>query len=107
MNEDAQALDALIAAALDDDGDNPDTMLELFDYLAGWYEVETGLDNTTLLVPLEGDKSGYVAINHARWEASLPRFAWQQFSKKSFRSYVLANLRANHVGAIPVLYQLA
>lgn len=87
--------------------DNPDTMLELFDYLAGWYEVETGLDNTTLLVPLEGDKSGYVAINHARWEASLPRFAWQQFSKKSFRSYVLANLRANHVGAIPVLYQLA
>ena len=82
-------------------------ILELFDYLAGWYEIETGLDNSTLLVPLESEKSDYAAINHARWDASLPGFALRQFAKKSFRSYVLANLKANHVAAMPVLYRLA
>jgi len=87
--------------------DDPAVMLELFDYLAGWYEAETGLDNSILLVPLDEEKSDYVAINHARWDASLPRFAWQQFSKRSFRTYLLANLKANHVGAMPILYRLA
>ena len=87
--------------------EDPTVVLELFDYLAGWYEVEMGLDNSILLVPLEGEKSDYAAINHARWDASLPGFALRQFTKKSFRSYVLANLRANHVGAMPVLYRLA
>jgi hypothetical protein len=69
--------------------------------------VETGLDNSTLLVPLEGERSDYLAINNARWEESLPRFLWRQFSRKSFRTYVLANLEANCVGAMPVLYRLA
>jgi hypothetical protein len=49
----------------------------------------------------------YAAINHARWDGSLPGFALRQFTKKSFRSYVLANLKANHVAAMPVLYRLA
>jgi hypothetical protein len=62
--------------------DDPAVMLELFDYLAGWYEAETGLDNSTFASPLDDEKSDYVAINHARWDASLPRFAWQQFSKR-------------------------
>jgi hypothetical protein len=82
-------------------------MLDLFDYLAGWFEVETGLDNSTLLVPVEGEQSDYTAINHARWDARLPRLAWEQLAKKSFRTYVLANLKANHVSAMPVLYRLA
>jgi hypothetical protein len=87
--------------------DNRDVMLQLWDYLADWYALETALDNSTLLVPLEGEHSDYLAINHARWAESLPRFLWQQFSKKSFRTYVLANLEANRVGAMPVLYRLA
>lgn len=87
--------------------DDPDVMLELFDYLAGWYEAETGLDNSVLLVPLEEEKSPYAAINHARWDGSPPRLAWRQASKKSFRGYVLDNLRANRVTAMPVLYRLA
>jgi hypothetical protein len=33
--------------------DDANVALELWDYLAGWYEAETGLDNSTLLVPLE------------------------------------------------------
>ena len=82
-------------------------MLELWDYLAGWYAGETGLDNSTLLVPLDGEHSDYLAINHARWDESLPRFLWQQFSKRTFRTYMLANLEANRVGAMPALYRLA
>jgi hypothetical protein len=37
--------------------DDVDVMMQLWDYLADWYQVETGLDNSTLLVPLEGEKS--------------------------------------------------
>ena len=87
--------------------DDAGVMLQLWDYLAGWYAVETGLDNSTLLVPLDGEQSDYQAINHARWDESLPRFLWRQFSKQSFRTYVLANLEANQVGAMPALYRLA
>lgn len=88
-------------------GEDASTTLELWDYLAGWYTAETGLDNSTLLVPLEGERSDYLAINSARWEGSLPGVFLGQVSKKSFRSYMLANLEANHVGAMPVLYRLA
>jgi hypothetical protein len=76
--------------------------LELWDHLAGWYAAETGLDNSTLLDPI-GD-ADYAFINHARWDQSLARFALYQFTKPSFRSYVLANLLVNRTGSMPVLY---
>jgi hypothetical protein len=79
----------------------------LWDYLAGWYAVETGLDNSTLLVPLEGEHSDYLAINNARWDESLPVVMFRQLSKKTFWTYVLANLEANRVGAMPILYRRA
>jgi hypothetical protein len=86
--------------------DDTNVALELWDYLAGWYAAETGLDNSTLLVPLEDEASDYVAINNARWDGGLPRLLFQQLSKKSFRTYVQANLEANRVGAMPILYRL-
>jgi hypothetical protein len=88
-------------------GDDPGLAVELWDYLAGWYEAETGLDNSTLLAPVEGEKSDYVMINHARWDGSLPVFAARQLPKKTFRSYMLANLTAHHLAAMPVMYRLA
>lgn len=88
-------------------GDDPELALELWEYLCGWYQVETGLDSATLLGPLEGEQSDYVLINHARWDGSLPEFAVRQLPKKTFRSYMLANLKANHVAAMPVMYRLA
>lgn len=88
-------------------GDDPGLAVELWDYLAGWYETETGLDNSTLLAPLEGETSDYVLINHARWDGNLPLFMARQLPKKSFRSYMLANLKAHHITAMPVLYRLA
>ncbi len=77
-----------------------------WDYLSGWHAVETGMDNSTLLLPLEGEQSDYTMINHARWDGLLS-FIWQQFTGEGFRTYVLANLDANHVGAMPILYHLA
>jgi hypothetical protein len=87
--------------------EDADVMLRLWDYLAAWYAVETGLDNSALLTPLEDEASDYVAINNARWDLSLPGYLARHLSKKTFRSYVQANLEANRVGAMPVLYRLA
>lgn len=86
--------------------DDAEVGLELWDYLAGWYAVETRLDNSILLVPQEGEQTDYSFINFARWDMSLPRFLWHQVTTKSFRSYVLANLEANRVGSMPILYRL-
>ena len=88
-------------------GDDPGVVIDLWDYLAGWYAVETGLDNSILLAPFEGERADYVIVNHARWEGSLLSVLVSQFTKRSFRSYVLGNLEANRVGAMPVLYRLA
>lgn len=81
--------------------------LELMEYTAGWYVAETGLDNSTLLVPLDEEDADYVGINNSSVNSGVLRFLWQQFSKKSFRDYLLANLKANHVGSMPVLYRRA
>jgi hypothetical protein len=88
-------------------GEDLDLAVELWDYLAGWYEAETRLDNSTLLAPLQGEESDYLMINHARWDHSLPLFMARQLPKRTFRSYMLANLRAHHLSAMPVLYRLA
>jgi hypothetical protein len=85
--------------------DDARVALQLWDYLAGWYAVETGLDNSTLLEPL--GQADYVFVNHARWDDSLPRFLLHQLTKPSFRTYMLANLQANRTGAMPILYRLA
>jgi hypothetical protein len=85
--------------------DDAAVALQLWEHLAGWYAVETGLDNSTLLEPL-GD-ADYVFVNHARWDHSLPRFLLRQLTKPSFRTYLLANLQANRTGAMPILYRLA
>src|SRR5207245_11431227 len=47
-------------------GDDFDLAVQLWDYLAGWYEAETGLDNSTLLGPLEGQESDCGLVNHGR-----------------------------------------
>jgi hypothetical protein len=85
--------------------DDAAVALQLWDYLAGWYAAETGLENSTLLEPL--GEADYVFVNHARWDHSLPRFLLRQLTKPSFRTFVLANLQANRTGAMPILYRLA
>jgi hypothetical protein len=87
--------------------DDPDVMLELFDHLAGGYVAETGLDNSTLLVPLDEADADFVAINNARWDINRFRFLWWEVTNPGLRKYVQATLKANHAGSMPVLYRLA
>src|SRR5579859_2275575 len=86
-------------------GEDSQVTLALWDYLAGWYAVETGMNNSTLLLPLEGEQSDYTIINHAHWNGLLS-FMWQQMTKRSFRTYMQVNLDVNHVGAMPIFYNL-
>jgi hypothetical protein len=85
------------------------TATAVWEHLAGWYVAETGLDNSTLLVPLEGaaEQGSYLFVNHARWDKTPMRLAAEQFGKPSFHSYVRANLTAHELVAMPVLYRLA
>jgi hypothetical protein len=87
--------------------DDQRKVVDLWEHLAGWFVTEAGLDNSTLLVPLEGERSDYVAINSARWDGSLLQLFRRQMTKKSFKTYVLANLDENQVGTLPMLYRLA
>ncbi len=80
--------------------------LELWEYLASWFTKEAGLENSVVLQPLEDERSEYSFINEVRLSSSLPKYVWQ-LTKKSFRSFVLANLDANRVGAMPAFYRLA
>ena len=80
--------------------------LAVWEYTAGWFQQETGLDNSTVLLPTGGQPSGYTIINHCRWN-QLADILPSLIFKKSFHSYVLDNFYANHVAAIPILYRLA
>ena len=82
-----------------------DVAARLWEYLAGWYVAETGLDNSILLQPI--GEAPYALVNHARWDDGLLRFAVRQFTKPSFVTYVRANLQANKVVAMPILFTRA
>jgi hypothetical protein len=47
-----------------------------------WYQAETGLDNSTLLAPIEGETSDFVIVNHARWDSSLFSVLAKQLGKE-------------------------
>jgi hypothetical protein len=74
-------------------------------YSAGWFQVETGLDNSTLLRPVEPTQSEYTVINHCRWDG-LRNVLPSLLFKRSFHTYVLANFAANNVAAMPILYRM-
>jgi hypothetical protein len=80
--------------------------LAVWEYTAGWFQKETGLDNSTVLLPREGERSDYSIINHCRWDRLrdvLPSLTL----RSSFHNYVLANFEANKVAAMPILYRIA
>lgn len=84
--------------------DETDRNLAVWEYTAGWFQQQTGLDSSTILLPAPGASSQYNVINHCRWDRwrdILPSLLF----KHSFRSYVLANFEANNVAAMPILYR--
>jgi hypothetical protein len=80
--------------------------LAVWEYTAGWFQKETGLDNSTVLAPTQPDLSQYTLINHCRWDRLsdvLPSLVF----KRSFRDFVLAHFDANDTAPMPILYKLA
>ncbi|MCF6327877.1 MAG: hypothetical protein L3J21_11385 [Devosiaceae bacterium] len=86
--------------------DNLEQLLGIWEYTAGWFSDQTGLDNSTLLLPDEGQDRTYTIINHCRWD-SLGDIVPSLIFKKSFHTFVEANFVANNVAPIPILYKLA
>lgn len=80
--------------------------LAVWDYTAGWFMDQTGLDNSVLTRPLDQKGAKYTIVNHCRWDG-LGDIVPSLLFKKSFRNYVLAHFEANDTAAIPVLYRLA
>ena len=80
--------------------------LAVWEYTAGWFADQTGLDNSTLLIPEAGQDCPYTVINHCRWDR-LGDILPSLLLKPSFRSYVLRHFEANDTAAIPILYRLA
>jgi hypothetical protein len=84
-----------------------DTMRALWDYLAGWYVAETGLDNSVALVPAEGESSPYQIVNWARWNERPILHFWHQLSKRELLELRCGQLDANHAGSMPNCCRLA
>jgi len=86
--------------------DDTQENLDIWEYTAGWFTSETGLDNSTVLLPADKEDAQYGIVNHCRWDR-LTDIVPSLIFKPSFHSYVLENFEANHVAAIPILYKLA
>jgi len=86
--------------------DSLDINLKVWNYTAGWFQDQTGLDNSTVLLPDEATQGPYTIINHCRWDRLrdiLPSLLF----KRSFKTFVLDNFEQNNTAAIPILYKLA
>ncbi len=82
-----------------------DLNLAAWQYTAGWFMDQTGLDNSRVLLPADSSEPRFRLVNHARWDRLrdvLPALIF----KRTFRTYVLAHFSANGVAAQPGLYRL-
>lgn len=86
--------------------ERPEDLLAVWEYTAGWFIKETGLDNSTLMMPVKGEASQYGVINHCRWD-SLPRLLPRIVFSRSMQAYVMQNFAANEIAVMPILYRLA
>lgn len=75
--------------------------VDAFEKIAGWYTTKIGVDNITLLQPI--DDAPYVFINYVRLQHGPIRFMFDQFTKPSFITFVRAKLRANNMVALPLI----
>jgi hypothetical protein len=88
------------------EADDVQQNLNVWEYTAGWFQKETELDNSTVLLPDATANTTYSIINHCRWDRLrdvLPSLLF----KRSFRNYVLAHFDANDTAAMPILYHLS
>lgn len=86
--------------------DDSADLIPVFEYTAGWFQAKTGLPNSILLKPLEGESTDNGIINHASWPG-FRTFLPSLLFRPTFRGFVLANFAANKIAAQPVLYRRA
>ena len=89
--------------------DNKEQNLKIWEYTAGWFGDQTGLDNSTLILPEEDTdttKCPHSVINHCRWNG-LKNILPALLFKRTFKTFVLANFEANNTAPKPILYRLA
>lgn len=74
---------------------------------AGWFQDQTGLDNSTVLRPLHPAPlaGGYCLVNHCRWDR-LRDIVPALLLKPSFRTFVLRTFAQHRTAPHPVLYRL-
>lgn len=84
--------------------DDTDIVLAVWRYTAGWFQRHTALPNSTLLRPLPGQDGDFSVVNHASWPR-LRSFLPALLLRPSFRTFVLANFKANGVAAQPIMYR--
>lgn len=82
------------------------TVYDVWRYTAGWFQRHTALPDSLLLRPQPGEPSDYTVVNHASWP-TLRVFLPSLLFRRSFRSFVLANFKANDVAAQPIIYRRA
>jgi hypothetical protein len=84
--------------------DDRDRTVAAWHDTAGWFERHTGLDNSTVLLPMSAD-APIAIVNHCRWDRYrdvVPALAFDP----SFRRFVLKTFEVNGVVPRPVLYRL-
>ncbi len=85
-------------------GEDTDTVYDVWEYTAGWFQTHTALPDSTLLRPLSAGTDGYRIVNHASWPR-LRTFLPALLFHPGFRRFVLANFKANGVAAQPIIYR--
>lgn len=48
--------------------DSLDQKLRVWEYTAGWFQQETGLDYSAVLLPTDNLQAKYTIFNHCRWD---------------------------------------
>ena len=87
--------------------DSVDQNLSVWNYTAGWFQAETGLDNSTVLLPIDPQINRNTASSTIAAGTRSVKYCHPSFSERSFRSYVLDNFAANNIAAMPILYRWA
>ena len=80
------------------------TLLDVWEYTAGWWTKNANLTNSTPLQPIV-DGSSYSLINHCRWDKLIDILPSLIF-KPSMKNFVLKNFTENNIVAMPILYKL-
>ena len=80
--------------------------LHAWQYTAGWFQQQTGLDNSTVLEPMAASSTPFTLINHCRWDRLvdvLPKLVLA----RSFTTFVLRIFEENGVKPRPLLYRIS